>query len=426
MLWGLGSLAAAIIVLVGFLALVNPFSRNLVETTVGSHSIANTKSRSKANTESSRTIRKAGPAIIVRTEDENEQEFPAEKLFEAMQSAIGHGWVELRNREPLRLTSDRALDFITGRGRLVVRAAPGLQPVIEIELKGLKPALTTGSAVTLELSGLTINVSYSQQGVSSIPPAVIVAAGSAKIDRCAFRIADGSYPKRSRAIVSDGGILEVNRSWFQGFDEAIDITAMNKDPARIQQTMIVPASGPAQAQSHPPDWYGWGVKLQLGAGGGGAGVVNPRTHLLLEHCTIEAAGVIDMTNSPASSPLKVDVNYCTVKAEALLAYERDVTPSSPIRWRGVGNQYDILGRVWIVLSASEGTPAFSSAVTDLQSWLRFAPEDSKPIREKISFLTDPEARMKLTQPRDFKIQAPVTPQTRSGADPELVGPWSNP
>ena len=110
---------------------------------------------------------------------------------------------------------------------MIVRAAPGFQPVIEVELKGPKPLLTTGSGVALELSGLTIKVSYPQQGLSSTPPAVIVAAGSAKIDRCAFKVTDGSRPKGSRAIVSDGGVLEVDRSWFQGFDKAIDVTAMN-------------------------------------------------------------------------------------------------------------------------------------------------------------------------------------------------------
>ena len=160
------------------------------------------------------------------------------------------------------LTSSRGGDDLSSAPPRVA------SPLSRSELKGPNPILTTGSGVSLELSGLTINVSYPQQGVSSTPPAVIVTAGSAKIDRCAFNITGGSHPKGSRAIVSDGGVLEVNRSWFQGFDKAIDVVAMNSTPARIQQTMIVSGFGPAQAQSHPPDWYGWGVKLQLGAGRG--------------------------------------------------------------------------------------------------------------------------------------------------------------
>ena len=145
------------------------------------------------------------------------------------------GWVELRNREPLYLTSDQTLNFGSGRGRLIIRAAAGLQPVIEIELKGPKPLLTTGSGVSLELSGLTIKVRYPQHGASLSPAGMIIAAGKAKIDRCAFQVTGDSHPKGSRAIVSNGGVLEVNRSWFQGFDETINVTAMNRasgtDPA---------------------------------------------------------------------------------------------------------------------------------------------------------------------------------------------------
>ena len=153
---------------------------------------------------------------------------------------------------------------------------------------------------------------------------------------------------------------------------------------------------------------------------------NPLPHLILEHCTVEKAGLIDLTNNPVASVIEVEVNHCAVKAEALLACKPDIPPSSQVRWRGVGNQYEILGRVWIVLSASEGTPAFSSAATDLQSWLLFAPEDRNPIQDKLKFLTDVATRAKLAQPSAFKIQTSVAPQITPGADPELVGPWSNP
>ena len=68
----------------------------------------------------------------------------------------------------------------------------------------------------------------------------------------------------------------------------------------------------------------------------------------------------------------------------------------------------------------------SSAVTDLQSWLRFASGDRDPIQDKLKFLTDSKARSEIAQPRDFQIQAQVTaPRVRPGADPELVGPWSS-
>ena len=119
--------------------------------------------------------------------------------------------------------------------------------------------------------------------------------------------------------------------------------------------MIVPGLEPTQAEEQRPDWYGWAVKLKLD-GGGRAGIKNPPPHLILEHCTVEDAGLIDLTNNSAPSPVGVEVNHCAVKAKALLAC-RPGTLLSQVRWRGMGNQYDISGRVWIVLSASEGTPA---------------------------------------------------------------------
>ena len=146
----------------------------------------------------------------------------------------------------------------------------------------------------------------------------------------------------------------------------------------------------------------------------------------MEHCTVESTGLIDLTGTPPSSVLNVEVDYCAIKVEAILACRRGSAASTQVRWQGVGNQYDVMGRVWIVLSPTEGTPAISSAVTDLQSWLQFAAGDRNPIQDKLKFMTDPGARITLDQPGDFKIQAPVGSQALPGADPALVGPWSTP
>ena len=426
-LWGSAALTTTILILVGLLAILKPFSTTPEQTDINSHSPTTTKVKSGTKADRSRTGFNTEPPIIVRTEGANERQFPAQKLVEALQTAMGgHGWVELRNREPLRLTADQTLNFGSGRGRLIIRAAPGFQPVIDAELRGSNPLLTTGSGVPLELSGLTINVHYPQQGVSSTPPAVIVAAGSAKIDRCAFKVTGDFHPIGSRALVSNGGVLDINRSWFQGFDETINATAMNRTPTRVRQTMIVPAFRPIPAQAHESEWYGWGIKLDVGGGTGATTIKNPPPHLIMEHCTVEAAGLIDLTNAHPLSVLNVEVNHCAIKAEALLACRRSSPAFTQLHWQGVGNQYNILGRVWIVLSAREGTPAISSAAIDLQSWLQFASGDRNTIQDKLKFLTDPKARTALDQPGDLRIQAPVGSQALPGADPALVGPWSKP
>ena len=116
-LWVLAALTTTVMVLAGFLAMVNPFGPTSEDTPAGLSSFS--KLKSKASNDRSRTISEDEAAIIVRTEGENEHRFPAQKLLEAMQTAMGaRGWVELRNREPLHLTSEQALNFISGTGTL--------------------------------------------------------------------------------------------------------------------------------------------------------------------------------------------------------------------------------------------------------------------------------------------------------------------
>jgi hypothetical protein len=417
-------LTTTILVGVALLALVNPFATppRVAPTSTSS---ANPKSKSKANPELTRTTPKARQHIVVRNDNEHAQPFPAEKLVEAAQMAIGmRGWIELHNREPIHMSGDQILDFSSASGRLRMQAAPGIQPVIEIESNDAGSWLMTGSAVTLELSGLTIVVNYQQPAATSDPPAVITAAGMAKIERCALKVTSISSRKGSRAIFSNGGKLNVDRCWFEGFDRAIDIAALTNAPTHIQQTMIVPAFDLAQTQGQPHEGYGWGVKLQIDAGA----VVqakNAQPHLIVEHCTFEGAGLIDVTKNPTLSPIHVNVNHCAVKARAILACKPDVVPSSQVHWQGKSNQYDILGRYWIVLLASEGTPAFSNTVIDLKSWLLFAAADIDSIADKLTFVIDPKVRAKSLQPRDFTIQPPALPRLIPGANPQLVGPWSS-
>jgi len=426
-LWGLVALIVTVMVLVVIMAMVNPFG-----ITPGGHS-TRPPSPPAQSTESDpispqanntgghylKPIPEAEPAIFVRTNSDEGKGIPYKNLLDAMEKAMGsHGWVELRNREPLQLASDQIFNLLSSQGSLIVRAASGIEPVIEIELKGSRPLLETGSGVKLTLSGLTIAVRYPRPGPapSPAPPPVIKAAGLANIDRCAFLVEGNPHLKDSCAIISNGGALEVDRCWFQGFDKAIELSVINKTP-RITQTMIVLAPGPAQVPA--PDSYGWGLKVQS------VGSSSPRSHLILEHCTVEGAGLLDLT-TPALV-LRVEVNHCAVRAEALLACKPSKPgepPTARFNWRGQGNQYDILGHFWIVLSASQGTP--DTSVTDLDSWLRVATNESEPIRAKLKYQTDPVARSNPLRPHDFTIEGSGPPLTKPGANPAQVGPWSNP
>jgi serine/threonine protein kinase len=426
LLWGVVVLTTTAMVAVAVLALVRPFNSGPVEGTAAAYSGLDVKKRVKADTIVPKTIAKDEPAILVRADGESDQEFPAGRLYEALQTAIGaRGWVELRNREPLSLTNAQPLNFSSGRGRLIIRAATGRQPVIDLSLTGSSPFLTTGSGVVLELSGLTINIRYAEMGAAAVAPAVISTAGSARIDRCAFQVKGEVSARGSHAIISNGGLLEINRSWFQGFDDAVSVITMNKTPAQIRQTMIVSSFRSGQPQEHASEWYGWAVKLQAG-NRGGPRIGSPQPQVILERCTIDQDGLIDITESPGSSPLEVEIKDCVVKARAMLACKHSIPPAAQIRWQGAGNQYDILGPAWVVLSARQGTPAFTIAATDLQSWLVFATGDQHPSQEKLQFQPGSANQTTVNSPAAYKIQPGVTTQVKRGADPDLVGPWSAP
>jgi eukaryotic-like serine/threonine-protein kinase len=418
-LWGLLAVAASVLVTAAVLALVNPS----VDTKKGEMKRPPPPSIKKSDS-------KAEPAIVVRIDGENDQEFTAEKLSDAIEKAIGgHGWVELRNSQPLRLTSvnHKPLDFARSRGPLIIRAAPGEERVIDFESSGTKPLLATGSAVSLELTGVTFVVHYSRPAtsISTIPPALISVAGKSKLERCAFRVASPSPPKGCCALFSSMGPVDVDRCWFEGFDEAVELTAGYTTEMRMSQTMVVPAPEHGPIQEQPGEWYGWGVKLNFKADERPK-VVQPKPNLTLNYCTVEGAGLFDLTGSQGPAPIGLEVNECVFRANTLLAFNsKRPTQQQQIHWEGAANQYDIVGRIWIVHSTA-GSPAFSTEITDLESWLRITPGEKNTIRSKLKYQIDPARRPASLRPHDFTIVAPAPPQTRPGANPLLVGPWSNP
>jgi serine/threonine-protein kinase len=432
-LWGLVALAmfaAVLAVLIGLGGLLRPTS-----------SSPPPQPDNPAQAQTSRDLEAAPPrarpvqdpeSVVVCTEghdeDPEEREVPYTDLIEAMQAALGsRGYVELRNRRPLRLDRGRALDLDSGRGRLVVRAAPGVVPVLELELDAGKPFLKTGSAVSLVLAGLAVTVRY-PPGSASSPPGpspLIRAAGTARIERCAFRAVAGPGPVDSRALVVEGGALTIERCWFEGFSRPIQVVAFHGTVASIRQTMIVPGSGsgPAPPAASGPRGRGWGLEVQI-APGGPPGA--PR-RLNLEHCTFEGAGLLDLAGGSVHSPLQVGVKHCAVWAEALLAWK----PAAPddrladrLQWQGEGNLLDIPARSWIVPTAGPENPASSTAVVDQDTWSRSVARENEPIPSKLLYRVAPAARSNPLRPQDFAIAVSASDPADVGADPEQVGPWS--
>ena len=137
--------------------------------------------------------------------------------------------------------------------------------------------------------------------------------------------------------------------------------------------------------------------------------------------------MLDLAESPSSVFLQVAVNHCAIKAEALLACKPKIGEplTRCIHWSGAGNQYDIFGRDWVVLSAHQGTPASSVAVNDLGSWLKVV-EEREAISAKLTYQIAPAARSVPLTPRDFAIKHSGSRENQPGADPDLVGPSSRP
>ena len=134
-LWGSAALTTTTVVIVGLLTVIKLFSTAPGQSGIGLRLSPAPKAKPKIKADSLKSSPDSEPPIIVRTEDREQTAFPAQQLVEALQTAMGtHGWVELRNREPLRLTGYQPLNFGSGRGRLIIRAAPGFQPVIEVDL----------------------------------------------------------------------------------------------------------------------------------------------------------------------------------------------------------------------------------------------------------------------------------------------------
>jgi serine/threonine-protein kinase len=435
-LWGLIALTVIALTAAAVMAFFNPFAdRGAREPRKPPSRSLNKNAESSEGSSLPRDDRassvKVEPAIVVRIDGEKDQEFAGDKLFDAIQKAMGgRGWVELRNTKPLRFTSTshKPLDFTSARGSLVIRAAPGAERIIDLELSGPKPFLATGSSMSLVLDGVTFEVCYSETAgtPAAPPPALISVAGKSKFERCAFKVASTFQPK-CRALFASMGALEVARCWFEGFDEAIDVDAGYSTQVRISQTMIVPTPSRFLMPPQLGEWYGWGVKLMFKADERPPAKANqPKPNLIFEHCTFEGAGLLDLAGSPGPAPIQLAVSACAFRANTLLALNSQRPKQNPqFQWVGTGNQYDILGPIWIVHS-TQGTPAFSTDVIDLDSWLRFTPGEKQPIRNRLNYEIDSAKRSVPARPREFAIQAPAAPQPRPGADPALVGPWSSP
>ncbi|WP_406694482.1 serine/threonine-protein kinase [Singulisphaera sp. Ch08] len=351
--------------------------------------------------------KEVGPGIAVKAPDGSVSMEP--DLKSAMQRAIGsRGHVLLNNREPLRLSGAAAAIKVNG-GPLYLRAAEGMQPVIEVEIKGAKPFLTTGIETPLTIVGVTIVANYSESGGGEAPP-IIEAAGKVTLDRSAFKATGQGIG--TRAVNAQGMSLTATGCWFEGFDQALDIAAFNGSSVTVRQCVMIRAKA-----GEPPS--GWALRVRSKPGGSRNDKLGRR--LVLDRCTVLGKGLFNLVGFSPQMPCLVEVNGCAVLAESVLAWEPQppgLPPSDEaLHWAGRDNLYDVHGKAWIVLSP-QGAPDFPDGPKDLDSWAKLV-DESAPLSPPAKFKTDPTNLSESPAPPDLLVLETEHPV---GADPDRVGP----
>jgi serine/threonine-protein kinase len=346
----------------------------------------------------------AGQAIAVRAADGTLTR--ESDLKSAMQRAIGSkGQVLLNNREPLKFSGAAAALRVNG-GSLTIRAAEGARPVLEVEIKGKAPFLSAGTGTPLTLIGVTVVARYEGTGID--PPPVIDAAAAVKLEHCAFRAVGTA--RSGSAVKVQGKSLGATGCWFEGFERALDVAAYRGSAVTIRQCMMVHAP----VDDKPA---GWGLRVRCMPGGAPKG----KRQLALEHCTVLGRGLLDVVDFTSRMPYRVEVKECAAAVDALLAWEPLEPPATVLTWTGQGNQYEVQGKSWVVLSPADAAP-LRDGPTDLDTWGKFVRETA-PLTPPLKFHTAPADRSEAARPEDFAIEGS---RGAVGADPKQVGPAARP
>jgi len=352
---------------------------------------------------------------------------PADDLPGAMEAAMAsRGTVILHGPEPIAVeVGDKATAF-NGRGTLRIRSAQGSPPpTLKIVLKGQKPLLSTGSGVNLTVENLTVEASHSSasadpEATPPEPPPIFLAAGEARFDHCAFRTASTSGFAGSRAIRFEGGSLNVDGCWFEGFDAAVEVRAIAGASSVIRRTTFVPGGTPAEAaKAGRPIRTGWGLRMRFHGGGPATGTRFVR----LERCTFAGEGLIRLEGFSERFPATLEVFACAVRSESLLLWAPEPADAPldavSMRWMGRDNQLDIAGTGDWIVRTSEASEA--PAIADLDAWMKLAVE-KEPIRAAIQFPFEPQTDDGRLTPAAYAVKP--TGEVSPGANPADVGPRS--
>lgn len=343
-----------------------------------------------------------GASAVIRARDGTTR--PAPDLSAALVAAVGgQGVVVIKGGEPLAVKADAART-LAARGTIEIEGEPGGKAVLRIEL-GAKPWLSTGSSVNLVLRNLTVEAYRAAPDEKSSPP-IVLAAGRASFQHCAFRTAPALGYPGATAVVSKGGSLEIDGCWFEGFDSAVEIRAMAGVEHRIRGSMFVPGGTAVEADKAKLSVRrGWAVRSVLEGGG----VRDGKRTVALANCTILGEGLLKMEGFTEATPLRMDVSSCVAKVERLL--DASPPPWSPkaLAWQGKANRFEVVGESW----------ASGAAIANAGDWAKLYQEADLE-DAAVRFTMEGKASDGHLPPEAYSlVGASGSPR---GADPGGVGP----
>lgn len=322
-------------------------------------------------------------------------------LQEAMSRASGGGGGEV-------VVGDVAEEFLIGGGvggpsvlvpggAVVLRAAPGSRPTLNVRLRGNQPFLLQPNG-SLAISGITFRVSFDGSDPNAPTPPLIQTSGRLSLTNCTFVEAEAKGIETT-AVSHRGLGVSARDCLFLGFDRCLAIGAYEGSRTTISNCLMVWPEG--QADRVP----GWGVWVEH--------VYAPkveRARLTVERTTVlGAAGLIECRHLDPERPIEVVVNGTALRARHVVAWSPPDS-SDPIldglHWSGDGNRFDLQSAAWVAADAL-GLSTVADAPTDLDSWR--AAVGGREGKDSIQGMVEPADKTAMTSmssdPARYRLEA---------------------
>ena len=343
-------------------------------------------SKAKSRLKSSKPLARGD--IVVRYRDGDSE--AVKTLAEALGMASSRSGAEVilaggttsrvENTRPIRVPD----------GGVILRAAEGIRPVLEVTLKGPQPMFLVNAS--LRLTGLSVVVRY--ETPSEAP--VFQAERELTMERCTARAIGPA--EGSRFVVAEGPKAIVDGCLFEGFDTALGVEARSGMVVTLKQSIILAARPGDEA-------IGRAIRVHSLFGQGAA------CRLSVENCSVRSGVFLEVSNFTETTPLEVDVDGSAFLVKTLLGFDGDLKSplgkESVVRWKGHDNRYHVTGPAW---------GAFAEAPTGLDAWSKLAQESESKVQPLKLAKEPPDP----TSPKDCALLGedgqPV------GADPSKVGP----